>query len=132
LSLLLDTSGVLVLLDRAHSLHEAAKSALKGRLLVPSTILPEVDHLARNRLGENVARGFLEGLAQGEGLYLPFLAEDLPRALEVMDAYPGVGFVDASIVALAEKHRIRKVLILDRRDFSRFRPRGLDYLELLP
>jgi predicted nucleic acid-binding protein len=104
LSLLLDTSGVLVL----------------------------VDHLARNRLGENVVRGFLEGLARGEGLYLPFLAEDLPQALEVMDAYPGVGFVDASIVVLAEKHRVRKVLTLDRRDFTRFRPRGLDYLELLP
>jgi predicted nucleic acid-binding protein len=132
LSLLLDTSGVLVLLDRAHPLHEVAKSALEGRLLVPSTILPEVDHLARNRLGENVVRGFLEGLARGEGLYLPFLAEDLPRALEVMDAYPGVGFVDASIVVLAEKHRVRKVLTLDRRDFTRFRPRGLDYLELLP
>jgi predicted nucleic acid-binding protein len=132
LSLLLDTSGVLVLLDRAHPLHEAAKGALEGRLLVPSTILPEVDHLARNRLGENVVRGFLEGLARGEGLYLPFLAEDLPRALEVMDAYHGVGFVDASIVVLAEKHRVRKVLTLDRRDFTRFRPRGLDYLELLP
>jgi predicted nucleic acid-binding protein len=104
LSLLLDTSGVLVL----------------------------VDHLAWNRLGENVVRGFLEGLARGEGLYLPFLAEDLPRALEVMDAYHGVGFVDASIVVLAEKHRVRKVLTLDRRDFTRFRPRGPDYLELLP
>jgi predicted nucleic acid-binding protein len=49
-----------------------------------------------------------------------------------MDAYPGVGFVDASIVVLAEKHRVRKVLTPDRRDFTRFRPRGLDYLELLP
>jgi predicted nucleic acid-binding protein len=109
-----------------------AKSVLEGRLLVPSTILPEVDHLARNRLGENVVRDFLEGLARGEGPYLPFLAEDLPRALEVMDANPGVGMVDASLEALAEKHRVRKVLTLDRRDFTRFRPRGLDYLELLP
>jgi predicted nucleic acid-binding protein len=40
--------------------------------------------------------------------------------------------VDASLEALAEKHRVRKVLTLDRRDFTRFRPRGLDYLELLP
>ncbi|WP_157969086.1 type II toxin-antitoxin system VapC family toxin [Thermus sediminis] len=132
MSLLLDTSGVLVLLDRAHPLHEAAKGALEGRLLVPGTILPEVDHLARHRLGEKVVRGFLEGLAQGEGLYLPFLAEDLPRALEVMDACPGVGFGEASIVALAEKHRIGKVLTPNGRDFSRFRPRGLGYLELLP
>jgi predicted nucleic acid-binding protein len=43
-----------------------------------------------------------------------------------------VGFVDASIVVLAEKHRVREVLTPDRRDFTRFRPRGLDYLELLP
>lgn len=100
--------------------------------MLPGTILPEVDRLARHRLGEDEVRGFLEGLARGEGLYLPFLAENLPRALEVMDAYPGVGFVDARIVVLAEKRRVRRVLTLDRRDFTRFRPRGLGYLELLP
>ena len=51
-----------------------------------------------------------------------------------MDIYQDaeVGLTDASIVALAERYKIRRVLTLDRRHFGMFRPEGLEYLELLP
>jgi predicted nucleic acid-binding protein len=59
---------------------------------------------------------------------------DIARAYEIMTIYADtpIGFVDASIVALAERYKIRQVLTLDRRHFAMFRPRGLGYLELLP
>ncbi|MFN4862237.1 MAG: VapC toxin family PIN domain ribonuclease, partial [Pseudanabaena sp.] len=41
-------------------------------------------------------------------------------------------FVDAVIVAIAERLRITRVLTLDRRDFSIMRPRHCDYFEILP
>lgn len=43
-----------------------------------------------------------------------------------------LGIVDTSIVALAEKYEIRKVLTLDRRHFSLIKPDKIECLELLP
>ena len=51
-----------------------------------------------------------------------------------MDTYADaeVGYVDASIVALAERYNLNRILTFDRRHFAMFRPKGLEYLELLP
>ncbi len=43
-----------------------------------------------------------------------------------------IGFVDTSLVTLAESHNIHRILTLDRRHFNIIRPEGIDYLELLP
>ncbi len=43
-----------------------------------------------------------------------------------------IGFIDSSIVALAEHHNIRKILTLDRRHFSSIKTDKIEYLELLP
>ncbi len=51
-----------------------------------------------------------------------------------MARYQGVplGLVDASLVALAERYQIQRILTLDRRHFSLIQPETMDYLELLP
>ena len=41
-------------------------------------------------------------------------------------------FVDVAQMAIAERLDIRRVYTFDRRDFSQFKPRHTDYLELLP
>jgi predicted nucleic acid-binding protein len=41
-------------------------------------------------------------------------------------------FVDCCIMALSERFNITQVCTFDRRDFGIFRPRHVDYLELLP
>jgi hypothetical protein len=43
-----------------------------------------------------------------------------------------LGIVDASLVALAERLHIPKILTLDRRHFSLVQPEGISYSELLP
>jgi uncharacterized protein len=55
-------------------------------------------------------------------------------AVRVIQKYRGVplGLVDASLVALAERYQIRRILTLDRRHFSLIQPQTFDYLELLP
>jgi predicted nucleic acid-binding protein len=40
--------------------------------------------------------------------------------------------VDACIMALSERHEIKQICTFDRRDFSIFRPKHCEYLELLP
>lgn len=41
-------------------------------------------------------------------------------------------FVDCCIMALTERLNVTQVGILDRRDFSIFRPQHVNHLEILP
>lgn len=64
----------------------------------------------------------------------PVLPVDLPRIIELMRQYADsdIGFVDASLVAVAERLGIRRVLTLDRRHFGLIRPRHCPALEIVP
>jgi hypothetical protein len=64
---LADTSGIVALLDRDDRYHQSAVETIQVEtILIPSTILPEVDYLSTKYLGECVARTFLANLTQGE------------------------------------------------------------------
>ncbi len=43
-----------------------------------------------------------------------------------------LGFVDASLVILAERHQIKRILTLDRRHFNLIQSAQVKYLEILP
>jgi len=43
-----------------------------------------------------------------------------------------IGFVDASVVAIAERLGIRQVWTLDRRDFSLIRPKHVGAFDIVP
>jgi uncharacterized protein len=60
--------------------------------------------------------------------------EDLERVNEILEQYADsqLDFTDATIIALAEKNNITRILTLDRRDFGFVRRRHCDYFELLP
>jgi uncharacterized protein len=90
--------------------------------------------LASTRLGTAVAQQFLRSVIQGELSLIQVEPIDLQRALEIQVQYADVplGLVDSSIVALAERLQIRRVLTFDRKHFGLVKPNGLGYLELLP
>ncbi len=135
LKVLADTSGIIALLDKDDRHHGAAIEVLKTyAITIPATILPEVDYLSSKYLGEPVARAFLQDLTDEYFDFLPVDVSDLQQALRVMTRYQGVplGLVDASLVALAERYQIQKILTLDRRHFSLIKPETMDYLQLLP
>jgi predicted nucleic acid-binding protein len=133
MSVLADTSGIIALLDAGDPYYEQARRYMDD-LIIPSSILCEVDYLATKYYGSYASRRFFASVARGDFNLLHPKVEDVRRAYEVMEQYAGseIGFVDASLVALAERQRIRRVLTLDKRHFIMFRPKGLGYLELLP
>jgi len=103
-------------------------------LIVPITVLPEVDYLVSRRMGTHVAASLMEHIATGE-LHVEQLTQaDLLRGIQLMRQYADsdIGFVDASIVAVAERLGVRKILTLDRRHFGQIRPRHAPALEILP
>jgi len=76
----------------------------------------------------------LQGLAATQVQLTGLSILDVERAHEIMKTYPDAKFdlVDTGIMALSERLQITKVCTFDRRDFSIFRPKHCDYLELLP
>ncbi len=135
LKILADTSGIIALLDASDKHHQSVIEVVENYdIIIPSTIIPEVDYLATKYLGESAFAIFIEDLFNGYFEYLSVSIDDLKRAYLIMNKYQDIylGIVDTSIVALAEKYEIRKILTLDRRHFSLIKPNKIKYLELLP
>ncbi len=133
-AILADSSGLLALLNRNDIEHAAVRPLANANLIVPSTVLCEVDYMATKYLGEHAARAFLEGQSRGEWQLLAFDTADLEKANAIRTKYDDVplGFVDSSLLALAERYRISKILTLDRRPFWTVKSQSFDYFELLP
>ena len=73
-------------------------------LIVPTTVLTELDYMVATRLGVHIVRDFYRGIESGFVTHIALEDRDLTRAFEIMDIYQDaeVGLTDASIVALAE------------------------------
>ena len=133
--LIADTSGIIALLDRDDLHHQLAVEAIKGqKIYIPITVLPEVDYLATKYLGERVARTFLEDINQDNFSLLPFEVVDLTQATKIMARYRDLplGLVDASLLVLAERYSINKILTLDRRHFNLIQSDKVAYFTILP
>lgn len=105
-----------------------------GVLVVPSTVVPEACYLLNAYLGLKAERRFINSLVHGELRVEHFGREDLKRAYELLKLYSdaNIGFVDASIVAIAERLRATKILTTDRRHFSIIKPVHSKAFTLLP
>jgi hypothetical protein len=133
--LLLDTGALYALADADDDWHIPVRDFLKAErqsLLVPVTVIPEVAYLMRKRLGTSVETRFAESLAAGELAVENLTPRDLVRCAELLHVYDFLGFVDASIVAMAERLKLRALVTTDRRDFSRVRPTHVGAFQLLP
>ena len=137
MAILVDTSALVTIADADEIPHQATLSFVAGTrepLLVPSTVLPEVDYLLTVRLGSHSALAMLRSILSGEFHLQDITPADLARCLELMSEYSDsqIGLVDASIVAIAERLHITRILTLDRRHFRMIRPRHCAALELIP
>ena len=133
--LLLDTGPLYALADADDAWHAPVRDFLAARrevLLVPVTVLPEVAYLLASRLGEAVERRFVASLAARELTIEDLKAADVERCRDLLDRYPQLGFVDATVVAMAERLRLPAIVTTDRRHFAPVRPAHRPAFELLP
>jgi predicted nucleic acid-binding protein len=103
-------------------------------LSVPVTVLPEAAWLIGTRLGPRVEAAFVRGFADGAQEVEALADVDLRRAPDLMTAYADLplGFVDASIIAVAERLGVTTILTTDRRHFGVVRPAHCERLRLVP
>jgi uncharacterized protein len=134
---LVDTGAIVAMVNEGDSHHRDVVRCLQQtseRLLVPVSVLPEVDYLLTKRFSPHVAIAAIESVTTGEFRLERVTEADLPRILELMRQYAdsNIGFVDASIVAVAERLNVSRILTLDRRHFGVIRPRHCAALDILP
>lgn len=134
---LADSSFLFVLFDKSSERHPLA-SQIVGitlvSLVVPDVVLTEVAFLFNRKGGVPAVVGFLDSLTATRVQHEPMTPQLLRRAREIMAEYADsrLDFVDCCLMALAEQLNITQVCTFDRRDFSIFRPKHCEYLELLP
>lgn len=135
MTLLLDTGAVYAYLDRDDAWHAAMRTAIddeRGPLVLPSFVIPEIDHLLGVRLGAQAQLAFYEDLSAAVYLVVDLDTGRYPRILELNRRYADLrlGFVDAAVAAMSEQLGIARLATTDRRHFPAI---GRDvHLELVP
>jgi len=73
-------------------------------------------------------------MAESPVVVEPLHRSELVRSHELLTEYVDnhLDFADASIVAIAERLGVRRILTTDRRHFSVLRPAHCEYFEILP
>jgi uncharacterized protein len=120
--------------DKHHDSSVELLSNAPRPLLVPALVLTEVAYLLGDRIGPHAELALARSLAAGELLSEPVLDSEWERIGELTEQYIDLplGIVDASVVALAERHGLGTIATLDRRHFATVKPRHVPGFTLVP
>ncbi|MDJ0903422.1 MAG: PIN domain-containing protein [Xenococcus sp. MO_188.B8] len=131
-----DTGFIVALTNISDSKHGVVKSVYlkQQNILMPQTVLAEVAYLVGREAGIKNVSTFLKGLTASRFSLIALTTEDILRIAEILEQYVDsrIDFVDASVMAMAERLNINTILTLDYRDFSLFRPEHCDAFILMP
>jgi uncharacterized protein len=107
---------------------------LKEVLVLPTTVLPEVCHLLTSRLGYPTTKQVLTELGNSNVIIEGINKTDLKRVTEILTRYADseLDFVGATIIAIAERMNIAKILTLDKHIFSIINPQHCTAFEIFP
>ncbi len=118
-----DTSAVIALIDADDRHHRALQELFEqdpGAWVLPWAVLPEVDYMVATHIGRSAQDAFLSDLAAGSFSVEWGEASDLERAHELCTRYGslGLGLVDGSVIAVAERLGSDAIATLDLRHFG--------------
>lgn len=134
---LLDTSFWFALLNRHEKQHLAVVSVaqkITEPVLTVTPVTAEVAYLVRRDLGQTALSQFIASLVEPDFQPVEPMRVDYQRAAAIVQQYQDahIDFVDAFLVAVAERLNIRHILTLDQRHFRLFRFQHCPNFEILP
>jgi len=134
---LLDSGFLYGFIDEADEHHEAVSEALREirqPIVLPVPAITEVAYFVSKNLGIKALANFVDEISETDFILETPLAEDYKRAADILRKYndANIDFVDAVIVAIAERLDITSILTVDRRHFGAFKPRHCAAFEILP
>ncbi|HEY7207261.1 MAG TPA: PIN domain-containing protein [Gaiellaceae bacterium] len=135
--IVLDTGALYAALVETEVHHEACRDALLAEpapLLLSPFVLCELDYLTATRLGVDVELDVLDEVARGAYQLEPFGDADIADARRIVAQYRdlGIGLADASLVVLAARYGVDRILTLDERHFRSLRTREGGAFTLVP
>lgn len=137
LTIVADTGPLYALVDSDDEWHKrvvAWWSTNRHPIVVPASVLPEVCYLLHTRIGNRAEAAFVRAVAEGEFAVEPHETADIIRASALLGEYESLdlGFVDASVIATAERLDSIEILTTDRRHFAAVRPKHVGAFQLSP
>jgi uncharacterized protein len=134
---LVDSSFLYATVDRSDKNHlqvVGLLANLSDDLFITTTVLEEVTYLIQARLGHFQVRYFVHQLHSSPVEIEVIRKADLTRIYELLDQYADMklDFVDASMIAVAERLKIERLLTMNRREFHHIQPNHCDGFEILP
>ncbi len=127
MTIIADTGPLYALIDRSDAWHQRVAAWWQGaprNVLVPITVLPEVSYLLLKRIGARAEHAFIRAVADGDFTTESLEPDDVERAADLMSQYSDLplGFMDATVVATAERLGVREILTTDRKHFGVIQP----------
>jgi uncharacterized protein len=127
--ILADTSAIIALMDGREAHHAQVLDCYNETAtewILPAAILPEVDYHIAKRLGEPTQIAFVRDLAEARYVVEWGETKDMIRARELLERYRSlrIGLVDALVIAVAERLRVRAIATLDARHFGAVKIKG--------
>jgi predicted nucleic acid-binding protein len=125
-ALVADIGGIYALYDASDRHHRAVRRAVEaeaGPLILPAPVLGELDYLLRTRIGVDAELRLLEGVGNGPLTVEQFTRQDSVRCRALLLKYRelDLGLADASVIAVAERLGVKRILTVDERDFRAVR-----------
>ncbi|MAU12614.1 MAG: twitching motility protein PilT [Anaerolineaceae bacterium] len=134
---IVDTSFIVAMFNKNDKYYQACQDAYHKQAQVIFLLQPalsEIAYMLRRYSPYNTVITFFNGISQSKFQLIEVNESDLLRAAAIMGQYADaeLDFVDAAIVAVAERLSIQDIFTLDQRDFSIIRPKHCDYFRLTP
>lgn len=120
--------------DAAHVACAALLSAATESIVVPAPVVVELEWLLTGRRRFEAFLTFLDAVETAAVEVVDLRVAEYVRARELCRRYGdlSLGFVDAAVVAVAERFEEATIATLDHRHFSVVRPRHVAAFELVP
>lgn len=135
--LIVDTGVLVAATDRTDPAHDACVELLTGEtepLVTNAMVIAETAYLLDRELGPQVEATLYQSITEGQLRVETLTIEDWQRVHHLVIQYADLrlGGTDASLIALAERHREPRIATLNRRHFGVVRPVHTDTFTLLP
>jgi predicted nucleic acid-binding protein len=135
--LIVDTGPFVAVADLDDPDHTACDELLDadpGPLVTTALVIAEAGFLIDRQIGPDAEAALVADITEGRIIIETLTTRDWQRTLELIRAYADLplGVTDASLIALAERHRVERIATLDHRHFRVVRPDHIDAFTLVP
>ena len=136
MAVIADTGALVALANAQDRYHKVVRQFFAGNrepVILPCPVVPETCFILRTSMGLGAELRFLRSI--GSDFMLEHqTSDDISRAIEINEKYGDAefGFVDATVMAMAERMNIETVLTVDHRDFGIYRPIHCAAFRLIP